>query len=96
MEAVVEESAATLSSARVSGPVQREAVPFPAVASQTVGYASAATLTEGALAKAPEPAAATAGEMRVEHVREAIVAALATAAIPLICSLYIDTVIGIS
>ncbi len=53
--------------------------PFPAVASQAAGYASSATLTEGALAKAPEPAAAAGDGLSIEHVREAIVAALATA-----------------
>ena len=40
-----------------SGSTMREAGPFPAVASQAAGYASSAALTEGALAKAPEPAA---------------------------------------
>ncbi len=74
MEAVAQESQPSRTSAMASG-----AAPFPAVASQPAGYASAATLTEGALAKAPEAAAATAGEMRVDHVREAIVATLATA-----------------
>jgi DNA polymerase-3 subunit gamma/tau len=57
----------------------REAAPFPAAASRAAGYAETATLTEGALAKAPEPAAATGDGLSSEHVREAIVAALATA-----------------
>ncbi len=74
MESVAEEVPATRTPAMTSG-----AAPFPAVASQPAGYASAATLTEGALAKAPEAATATAHGMRVEHVREAVVAALATA-----------------
>ena len=52
----------------------RKATPFPVVASQPSGYASSATLTEGALAKAPET-----NGLAVEHVREVIVAALATA-----------------
>jgi len=58
-----------------------EPSPFPAVATHTVGFASPETLTEGALAKVPEPAAATvtAGS-NIEHLREAIVTALATAA----------------
>jgi DNA polymerase-3 subunit gamma/tau len=74
MEAVAQESLSSRTAAAASG-----AAPFPAVASQPAGYASAATLTEGALAKAPEAATATADGMRVEHVREAIVATLATA-----------------
>ncbi len=74
MESVAEESRTTRTPAMAAG-----VSPFPAVASQPAGYASAATLTEGALAKAPEAATATAGGMRVEHVREAVVAALATA-----------------
>ncbi len=58
-----------------------EPSPFPDVATHTVGFASPETLTEGALAKVPEPAAATvtAGS-NIEHLREAIVTALATAA----------------
>ena len=80
----IEASSAAHPPATASGSGPREAEPFPAVASQASGYASSATLTEGALAKAPEPAAA-AGEglsaegLNMEHVREAIVAALATA-----------------
>jgi DNA polymerase-3 subunit gamma/tau len=80
----IEVSSAARPPATASGSGPREAEPFPAVASQGSGYASSATLTEGALAKAPEPAAA-AGEglsaegLNMEHVREAIVAALATA-----------------
>jgi DNA polymerase III subunit gamma/tau len=52
---------------------------FPPVASQTAGYASPAELTEGALAKAPEVDTAVANTLSTDHVREAIVAALATA-----------------
>ena len=70
--------------APASGNTMREAAPFPAVASRAAGYAETATLTEGALAKAPETAAAAADGLSaqgldLEHVREAIVAALATA-----------------
>ncbi len=65
--------------APVSGSTMREAGPFPAVVSQAAGYTSSATLTEGTLAKAPEPAAAAGDGLSIEHVREAIVAALATA-----------------
>lgn len=57
----------------------REAAPFPAVSSQAASHSAAAALTEGALAKAPEPALATGNGLSIEHVREAIVAALATA-----------------
>jgi DNA polymerase-3 subunit gamma/tau len=59
--------------------VQGEASPFPVVASQPSGYASAATLTEGALAKAPLSTTNTSSGLAVEHVREVIVTALATA-----------------
>ena len=57
----------------------REVAPFPVVASQPSGYASAATLTEGALAVAPESTTNTSNGLSVEHVREVIIAALATA-----------------
>ena len=49
----------------------REATPFPAA-----GYASTATLTEGALAKAPEVAAVSSGAPDAESLRTAIVSAL--------------------
>ncbi|MDE3149716.1 MAG: DNA polymerase III subunit gamma/tau [Acidobacteriota bacterium] len=49
----------------------REAVPFPAA-----GYASTATLTEGALAKAPEVAAISSSAPDAESLRNAIVSAL--------------------
>ncbi len=57
----------------------REATPFPVVTSQPSGYASSATLTEGALAVAPESATNLPNGLAVKHVREVIVAALATA-----------------
>jgi DNA polymerase-3 subunit gamma/tau len=75
----IEASSAAHAPAIASGSGTREASPFPAVASQAAGYASSATLTEDALAKAPESAAAAGEELSIEHVREAIVAALATA-----------------
>ena len=54
--------------------------PFPAVATRTASYASLETLTEGALAKVPEPATSTVTTAsNIEHLREAIVTALATA-----------------
>jgi len=62
-----------------AGAAARETSPFPAVAAHTAGFASPETLTEGSLTKAPENTAALAGNLTVEHIREAIVAALATA-----------------
>jgi DNA polymerase-3 subunit gamma/tau len=59
--------------------VARELSPFPAVGAQTTGYASTESLTEGALAKAPEAAKATSGELNIESIRQDIVSALATA-----------------
>ncbi|MGA3100293.1 MAG: DNA polymerase III subunit gamma/tau [Terracidiphilus sp.] len=73
-EKAVEDSSVIHSSIRTSESMYRKATPFPVVASQPSGYASSATLTEGALAKAPET-----NGLAVEHVREVIVAALATA-----------------
>ena len=63
----------------MSAVAAREPTPFSAVAAQTTGYASGTTLTEGALAKAPEAATASADGLTVEHMREAIMAALARA-----------------
>jgi DNA polymerase-3 subunit gamma/tau len=79
MEAKVEELAVTRSISITNEIAVRESVPFPAVGSHATGFAAAATLTEGALAKAPEAESATSNGMTAEHVREAIVAALATA-----------------
>jgi len=79
VEATDESSAVTHSPARTTKSMYREVAPFPVVASQPSGYASAATLTEGALAKAPESTTNTLNGLAVEHVREVIVAALATA-----------------
>ncbi len=78
-EKTVEDSSVTHSSARTTESMYREATPFPVVASQPSGYASSATLTEGALAVAPESATNPPNGLAVEHVREVIVAALATA-----------------
>lgn len=55
----------------------REATPFPAAAAPATGFAS--TLTEGALAKAPEAAPSIAGALNADTVRQAVVAALAQA-----------------
>ena len=73
-----EASSAARAPAMAGGNRMHETSPFPAVGSKAAGYASGA-LTEGALAKAPEPAAAAAEQLSVGHVREAVVAALATA-----------------
>jgi DNA polymerase-3 subunit gamma/tau len=50
--------------------------PFPATASASTGYASTATLTEGALARAPEMAPSSSGAPSMESVRHAIGSAL--------------------
>ena len=72
-------SAVATESAIAGTTVARELSPFPAVAAQATGYASNETLTEGALAKAPETAKATGGALSVESIRQDIVSALATA-----------------
>jgi DNA polymerase-3 subunit gamma/tau len=53
--------------------------PFPAAQDSSAGYASSATLTEGALAKAPEPAAQPLVAPSLESVRHAIGSALVDA-----------------
>jgi DNA polymerase III subunit gamma/tau len=77
--AMVGRSASTAESTMTAGTVARELSPFPAVGAQTTGYASAESLTEGALAKAPETAKATSGELNIDSIRQDIVSALATA-----------------
>jgi DNA polymerase-3 subunit gamma/tau len=72
-------SAAAAESTMAGNTVARELSPFPAVAAQAAGYASTETLTEGALAKAPETAKATGEGSSVESLRQDIVTALATA-----------------
>jgi DNA polymerase III subunit gamma/tau len=80
VEGTVDNSAVIHSSVGTSESANRESAPFPVVASQPSGYASSATLTEGALAIAPEqPTISTPNGLAVEHVREAIIAALAGA-----------------
>jgi DNA polymerase-3 subunit gamma/tau len=61
------------------GAVARELSPFPAVGAQATGYGSTESLTEGALAKAPEAAKVTSRELNIESIRQDIVSALATA-----------------
>jgi DNA polymerase-3 subunit gamma/tau len=79
VEATVENSAVIQSPVRTTESVYRATAPFPVVASQPSGYGSSATLTKGALAKAPQSTTDTSNRLAVEHVREVIVAALATA-----------------
>ncbi|MGB8029303.1 MAG: DNA polymerase III subunit gamma/tau [Terracidiphilus sp.] len=74
----VEESAVTYSSARTTESMYR-AAPFPVAGSQEVGYGAAVNLTEGALAKAPESTTDTSNGLGADQVREAVVAALASA-----------------
>jgi DNA polymerase-3 subunit gamma/tau len=57
----------------------REFSPFPAVASSAAGYATTATLTEGALAKAPEAPPSQTGDLDADSIRQAVVSALAAA-----------------
>jgi DNA polymerase-3 subunit gamma/tau len=78
-EASDEGSAVIHSPVRTTESMYRATEPFPVVASQPSGYGSSATLTEGALAKAPQSTTNTTNGLAVEHVREVIVAALATA-----------------
>lgn len=54
----------------------RTTTPFPVAASQITGFGSSESLTEGALAKAPEPTAPASGTPTVEAVRHAIGSAL--------------------
>ena len=57
----------------------REASPFPVAASPVAGFASGETLTEGALARAPQAASPAAGAPSVEVLRHAIGSALVEA-----------------
>lgn len=59
--------------------VARELSPFPAVAAQAAAYAATESLTEGALAKAPEVGKATNGDLNIDTIRQEVVGALATA-----------------
>ncbi len=76
---MVGKSTATADSTVAASTVARELSPFPAVGAQPTGYASTESLTEGALAKAPETAKATSGGLNIESIRQDIVSALATA-----------------
>jgi len=65
--------------AETSSSLQREATPFPAASSPSVGYASTATLTEGALAKAPETSSPAPAAPTIDGLRHAIGSALVNA-----------------
>jgi DNA polymerase-3 subunit gamma/tau len=78
-EATDEGSAVIHSPVRTTESMYRATAPFPVVASQPSDYGSSAILTEGALAKAPQSTTDASNGLVVEHVREVIVAALATA-----------------
>lgn len=60
----------------VTPPASIAAAPIPPAPAPAVGFAEAAPLTEGALAKAPEPVAASNGTADAETLRSAIVATL--------------------
>jgi DNA polymerase III subunit gamma/tau len=89
VEATVENSSVIHSSARTSDGASRETAPFPVVASEPSGFTQTTTLTEGALAIAPEVNELDssglnsdrlgARRLSIDQVREAIVAALAGA-----------------
>jgi DNA polymerase-3 subunit gamma/tau len=70
-EVAVESRAGSISAPELS--------PFPSVGVQARGSTSTETLTEGALAKAPETAMAAGENLTAESIRQDIVAALATA-----------------
>jgi len=73
-------SAASSTTSEAAGSAFREATPFPAMAAPATGFAATATLTEGALAKAPEAgvsSAAPGSAPDIESLRQAITSALA-------------------
>jgi len=77
-------SGATAESAMPGSAVARELSPFPVAAAQAAGNGSTETLTEGALARAPEtdmaPGEGSSREgLNVESIRQEVVAALANA-----------------
>jgi DNA polymerase III subunit gamma/tau len=79
VNAAVEDSAVIRSTARTSDGAPRETAPFPVAASEPSGFVQTTTLTEGALAVAPQSSIDAASELGVDQVRDAIVAALASA-----------------
>ncbi len=82
--AVASRSTATAASTMAGSTVARELSPFPVVGAQAAGNGSSESLTEGALARAPEAAKATGQgssteRLDVDLIRQDIVSALATA-----------------
>jgi len=73
--APVAEMERTSPTIQASAPAARETMPFPATATPGSGYAETATLTEGALAKAPETSASSTPP-GMEAIRHAVGAAL--------------------
>ncbi|HEY1903159.1 MAG TPA: DNA polymerase III subunit gamma/tau [Terracidiphilus sp.] len=67
---------ATLEPVELAASPFQGSTPFPAAQDMSAGYASSATLTEGALAKAPEAAAQSLVAPSLESVRHAIGSAL--------------------
>jgi DNA polymerase-3 subunit gamma/tau len=76
--ATMERAAPTSEGAPSQAPLNsfQGATPFPATTAQVTGFASAETLTEGALAKAPLAAAAATSLPGIESIRHAIGCAL--------------------
>jgi DNA polymerase-3 subunit gamma/tau len=77
--AVMSGSATAVESPMAESTVARELSPFPVAGTQASGNGSSEPLTEGALAKALEPASVTNGELSVESLRQEVVNALAQA-----------------
>ena len=77
-QVMLEDSQINQTSSRTTESMYR-AAPFPVVATQEAGYGAAVNLTEGALAKMPEPATDASNGLGIAQVREAVVAALAKA-----------------
>ena len=75
--AVMERPSPTVVTETSAGP-RRETAPFPAASTAPLGY-SATTLTEGALAKAPEAATSTTQAPTIDSLRQSIGGALANA-----------------
>jgi DNA polymerase III subunit gamma/tau len=62
--------------AEASTSIHLEPAPFPAASTTPVGYGATATLTEGALAKAPETSSAPSTNLNVDSLRHAVGVAL--------------------
>jgi DNA polymerase III subunit gamma/tau len=82
--ATMSRSATAVESATAGSAVARELSPFPVAGTQAAVNGTSEPLTEGALAKAPDPAKATNGDLSserldVDSIRQNIVSALANA-----------------